>query len=551
MMTQDISAIDNIIEERDALKKDLANLNKRFHEYVVATQRQAQYLALLEHVHSTVARELDLDVVIRTVVESVADAFGYNQVSAYLVKDDFLVMQHQVGYETFITHVPRGVGVMWRVIETKHPLWLEDVSKDPAFIGAIPDITSEIAVPLFVQNEVVGVLNIESIDHVTLTEVDLHLAIALAEHINNALWRAQLYTQVRENEAKTNALIAALPDIMFRFDAQGNYLDIRPSAIASPYYLVEEMVGKQVYDVLPKDLADLSLAHIQQVLETRQISVYEYRISERGEVRDFEARMVAVSDNEVLALVRDITEQKRLEKQRLELNLQQERVYLMSDFMKNISHDFKTPLTTINTALYLMGKTDDPEKRAQRAATISQQSEHLESLVNGLLTITQLDAGEPFTMQPVALNSIVQNIASIAQHLLLAKKIGLHLNLDESLPTILGNPGRLQDALWKLVENAIYFTPSGGQIMLATQTVLPNGHVMIEVSDNGVGIPEEDLPLVFERLYRADKARATNTGGLGLGLSIAQKIIELHGGTIEASSGVDEGSTFRILLPIS
>jgi diguanylate cyclase (GGDEF)-like protein/PAS domain S-box-containing protein len=165
-------------------------------------RRQAQELALLYRVSSAVAQELDMSVVFRTVVEAVAQTFGYTLVSAYLLEDEALVLQHQVGYGRVIERIPITEGVSGRVVRTGEPVLLEDVREDPAFIGAVEGITSEVCVPLFDRGEVVGILNVESMGGVVLTEADLRLVSALAEQVGGAIGRARLYTRVRESEER-------------------------------------------------------------------------------------------------------------------------------------------------------------------------------------------------------------------------------------------------------------------------------------------------------------------------------------------------------------
>jgi diguanylate cyclase (GGDEF)-like protein/PAS domain S-box-containing protein len=165
-------------------------------------RRQAQELALLYKVSNAVAQELNLSVVFRTVVEAVAQTFGYTLVSAYLLEDETLVLQHQVGYGRMIERIPITEGVSGRVVRTGEPVLIEDVREDPAFIAAVEGITSEVCVPLLDHGEVVGILNVESMGGVVLTEADLRLVGALAEQVGGAMGRARLYSRVRESEER-------------------------------------------------------------------------------------------------------------------------------------------------------------------------------------------------------------------------------------------------------------------------------------------------------------------------------------------------------------
>ena len=165
-------------------------------------RRQAQELSLLYKVSTAAAQELDLSLVLRTVVEAVTQTFGYALVSAYLIEDEVLVLQHEVGYDRVIARIPISEGNAGRVARTGEPVLLDDVRDDPAFVGAVEGITSEICVPLYDRGEIAGILNVESLGGIALTEADLQLVSALAEQVSGAVGRARLYARARESEER-------------------------------------------------------------------------------------------------------------------------------------------------------------------------------------------------------------------------------------------------------------------------------------------------------------------------------------------------------------
>lgn len=169
---------------------------RRYESLLAAAQRQSLELTLLDRVRTALAREVDLPIVLRTVVESVAEAFGYTLVSIYLQENDALLLQHQVGYSRAIERIPIAEGVAGRVVRTRKPVLLEDVRADPSFLGAIEGIASEVCVPLFDQGQVVGVLNVES-KEVKLSPADLKLMVALSKQVNVSIGRARLYAEAQ------------------------------------------------------------------------------------------------------------------------------------------------------------------------------------------------------------------------------------------------------------------------------------------------------------------------------------------------------------------
>lgn len=187
----------------EALRQSKGEYQSLFDE----AKRQAQELALIDRVRTALAREIDLTVVFRTVVEAIARTFGYSQVSLYLVENETLVLQHQVGYHQVIERIPVTEGVMGRVARTGEFVLLKDVHNDPAFLAAIDGIVSEVCVPIFDQSRVVGVLNLESTNGVSLSQIDLQLVRGVSEQISIAITRAQLHSQVQANEMRFRSLI--------------------------------------------------------------------------------------------------------------------------------------------------------------------------------------------------------------------------------------------------------------------------------------------------------------------------------------------------------
>lgn len=185
-----------------------------------ALRRQAQERELLDRVLAALARNLELEAVIHTVVNAIAEEFGYTQVSVYWLEADQLQIKDQVGYENVIQQIPITTGITGLVVRTGQPILLEEVATSPEFICAIPGIASEICIPLFEQGQAVGVLNVESVG-VRLTEADLRLMLALGEHLNLAIERARLYAEIRRFnlelekrvEERTLQLEAALEEL--------------------------------------------------------------------------------------------------------------------------------------------------------------------------------------------------------------------------------------------------------------------------------------------------------------------------------------------------
>jgi signal transduction histidine kinase len=226
-----------------------------------------------------------------------------------------------------------------------------------------------------------------------------------------------------------------------------------------------------------------------------------------------------------------------------------ERAENLRDFLSTISHDLKTPLTLINTSLYLLERVGDPVRQKEKIEAIQAQVFLLEKYINDILTISRLDHTPSFDRQPVDLNRLVRNIEQRLRPSVERKNLTTSLDLRQEATAVFGDEQELDRVLVNLIENAVNYTPHNGTVTI--RTLRERDCVVAEITDTGIGIPENELPHIFERFYRATQARSVEPRGTGLGLAIVKRILELQGGSIEVQSIEGQGSTFRVLLPIA
>lgn len=215
-------------------------------------------------------------------------------------------------------------------------------------------------------------------------------------------------------------------------------------------------------------------------------------------------------------------------------------------FIADISHELRTPLTAIQGNVDLIKRFYPQLKDTLEIEAIAGESRRMTRLVEDLLLLAQADSGRmSLHMEPIELASLTLDVYRSA-HILAGEKITLKLGTLDAV-YIHGDTDRLKQLMLNLITNAIKYTPEGGTVGI--QITHENGFALLAVSDTGIGIPAEDLPHVFERFYRVDKARAREMGGSGLGLSIASWIVEAHHGKIWAESTLGKGSTFYVRIP--
>ena len=243
------------------------------------------------------------------------------------------------------------------------------------------------------------------------------------------------------------------------------------------------------------------------------------------------------TDGAVLVL-HDITDLRKLERVR-------------RDFVANVSHEFRTPLTAIQgfAETLLGGAMDDPQNRGRFLEIIVEHSRRLARLTEDLLMLSKMDADRlEFETRRIPVGPFIESCIETAQPRARDKDLRLSVNQANKIPDIAGDRRRLTEVLQNLLDNAIQYTPAGGQIMVSAGVT--GSQVTFTVSDTGIGIPQADQPRIFERFYRVDVARSREVGGTGLGLSIAKHLVEGHGGRIWVESDVDQGSQFHFSVPI-
>jgi signal transduction histidine kinase/predicted ATPase len=319
----------------------------------------------------------------------------------------------------------------------------------------------------------------------------------------------------------SDELETELPPVVFQSaHARGIYLELKPLVTGFIEEFNPDSADESPTEVVSKHELEL----LQQVTESLVT----------GEL--FDENLTEKEQDSVRTLVDTV-----------DTLLEKEKSKIMATFMESASHDLRTPLTVINTSLYLLERISDPDKQKDRLKLVKDQVTHLQTLIENLITMARLDGGIDLDVQPLDLNQLMAAIQqSHIANLTVDRDLDIQFVFPDEPVIVQADIDNLQQALLNIVENAVYYTPDGGSI--TTELYSDSHGAIVEVSDTGIGIEEDDLPYIFERFYRVDKAR-TERGRSGLGLAITQKIIDAHQGHIEVVSTPDKGSTFRVVLP--
>ncbi|WP_066257305.1 ATP-binding protein [Neobacillus drentensis] len=337
-----------------------------------------------------------------------------------------------------------------------------------------------------------------------------------------------------QEKEQLSSILSSMADGVITFNRDGTILITNPPADRFLQYWYYEMGGISTdSEAIPPEVTDL----FEQAVDTEAEQVGE--ISFQG--RHWVILVSPLYSNRFIrgavAVLRDMTEERQLDKMR-------------QDFIANVSHELRTPISMLQG--YSEAIVDDiaesQEEKKEMAKVIYDESLRMGRLVNELLDLARMEAGHlQLTMEDVNITSFINRIIHKFQGLAKDNGIQLYAEIENETTTISFDPDRIEQVLTNLIDNAIRHTPKGGSVKLSVTS--DDKGIMIRVKDSGTGIPDEDLPFVFERFYKADKARTRGRAGTGLGLAIAKNIIDAHRGHISVQSKLDHGTTFSFLLP--
>jgi PAS domain S-box-containing protein len=351
---------------------------------------------------------------------------------------------------------------------------------------------------------------------------------------------------LRNSEVRFRLLAEKMSDLVCLHEPEGRYVYISPSCRRLLGYEPEELLGKDPYALFhPEDLQRIRTEAHDKALEGQAAVSIIYRIRKKsGEYTWFETvtEPILDEDGEVVRLQtssRDVSERKRVER------VLAETARAKADFLAEVSHELRTPLTVIRGNAEIGLEFDGDCEHEDLLREIVRESSTMSGMVEDLLFLARSEsAAPPFRMEPVQANVLIKGLARRATSLATENGATLDTTREEA-GLVRVDPARVEQAVLALVDNAIKYGPEGQLITLRSSS--REDELRVEVEDLGPGIPETELPRIFERFYRLD---GIEEPGNGLGLSIAQTIAEAHGGRIEAESQPGEGTRMTLILPL-
>ena len=513
-----------LLRERDSLIQQLEEANRQL-------QQQLQELNTIYSIGRSVASRLDLETVLTRVVEAA--------VFLTQAEEGFLLLRESETDELILRAAKnvdekkaRGLRIRvqdtlaGQVVESGEPLLVVNGQSKVA-TGYL--VNSLVYAPLKTpERGVIGILGVTNREsNRAFTTHDVQLLSALADYAAVAVENARLYEETETARRKLEAVLRETEEAIIILDPDFRILLCNPAAGAA-LGLPPDSAGQPA----TKLISYLPLRELFQAARKAKRTLHAEVSVPTG--RTYSAQLTPVEGVGYALMMQDITHLKELDR-------------IKSEFVFTVSHDLRTPLTTIRGYVDLLEKVG-PLNEQQRAFVerVRESIHHITELISDLLDLGRIEAGYDLEMEPLHLEGIIDAVVEEFRPLAEEKKQELRWER-RPLPLIRGNPRRLRQVMENLLSNAIKYTQEGGWI--AVEATEDDGHIVVRVADNGIGIPLADQPYIFERFYRVQAPETEEIEGTGLGLAIVKSVIDRHGGRIWVESRPGVGSVFTFVLP--
>lgn len=573
------------------------------------SRRSAQLQAAAD-IGTATASSSDLAVLLETITQVIADRFDFYHVAMFThdpaTHELVLVAINQGGKKSSAPPAitsDQAKSIVAHVARTRKSYLARDVNDDPLYLHdpQLEETRSELALPIVAGEKLFGVLDVLSDQEAGLGQDELNALLVLTNQIGAAIQNKSLLEAAnrhldelialhaiatagmetiyeddflsRATEVVGKSLFPTNFGVLLLDEKQGlllhhaSYKEGRSNAKSPPIPLGEGVTGLVAFSGEPMMVADVSLEPKYISLDPRVRSelCVPLKIGERVlgvlDVESHKTNAFSKADEHLLQALADqiatslerirllAEAERRADELARTVKQQEELARLRDEFIQNVSHEFRTPLSIVGGYVEILDSGEFgplPDEYKQPVSIIAKRVRLLTKLVEDLTSLIDLQAHRgDFTALRMAdlLNPIYASLRTRA----LAERIELDLDIPTGLPLVHGEETLLRRVIDNLVDNAIKFTPPHGKIHLSFKQ--ENGSISLEIADTGIGIPKEEQARIFERFYQVDGSSTRRFGGTGLGLALVKEIVELHGGQISVSSEAEQGTTFRIELP--
>ena len=495
------------------------------------TKSQAEEFSALHAVGKKTASLLDLEEILTTVVGAAVVLTRAEQGSLMLLDQEtgelyLRASQNLAEPGAQRLRIKVNDSLMGQVVQSGQPVLLsgnELVKIRTSFL-----VKALLSVPLMVGSRAIGVLSVDNkITNQSFSDHAVKLLLTFADYAAIAIENARLYSAVETERAKLNSMLRDIQDAVIVVDPELCILLVN-NAAREAFNLTDEVIGQPVS-------AAIHNPSVIDLFDQRKLRSRNWRseiVLDDG--RTLQGVLSVLSGIGFGAVMQDISRLKELDR-------------IKSEFVSIVSHDLRTPLTTIRGYVSLLPRVGAlNEQQMEFVTRVEQSMTNIVDLIADLLDIGKIEAGLDWEMLPVELHAAIQQVAQELQPSVQIKQQVLVVNAPV-LPLIMGNERRLRQLVANLIGNAIKYTPEHGHIEVSLRE--DEGFLVLQVSDDGMGISSEDQRRIFDKFFRVESEETLQVVGSGLGLSIVKAIAEKHGGRVWVHSQLGQGSTFTVLLP--
>ena len=435
-----------------------------------------------------------------------------------------------------------GEGVAGQSVAQGKTIYIPDTQHDSSFIFFDNDVRSLMVTPLWANGQIIGAINMDDDKVDAFGPSQEQLLTIAATQVGIAIENARVFAKISTERQQIQAIIQYMADGLLVIDKDGIIVTCNPALATMLNMTLGEIIGQSIHSPdLHPNLISLTTSPTRQARTGVLAKEMTLETPLPKTLQLFATRMIDASrePSGEVRVVHDITKERNLE-------------LLKADFMSTISHELRTPLFSIQGFVQILLEDEAdiaPQTRKEFLTTIQTQAIQLSDLVNNLLDLAKFDEGKlDFIHSEIDLLDLLHQVCRKLLGFGHQQKVDLIANLPEALPEVIGDPERLEQVLTNLIGNAIKFSKSGGQVRVTASAT--QEEILVEVQDNGVGIPAEALEHIFSRYYQVNDRNRKEARGSGLGLHIAKKIVEGHQGRIWAESNLGQGSTFHFTIPV-
>lgn len=528
-VTEIMEAVERSLAEAH-LRKEKEELAERLELVNRELEQRLRQLTILYGISKSVTSLLDLNKLLTRIVEATMYVTGAEEISLFLLDEETQELQlravQRAGDEQARGVMESGDDAVVRQVMTTGQVAMIESPRS----RKTDPLQVTLAAPLKSREGTIGVLHATTKTAMEpFSDNDRYVLSVLADYAAIAIENARLFQEVEEQRGKLETILTGTEDVIVVTDENGRVLLMNPAAAEAFDVEPAQTIGRPLLEVTGHELLNKLLS---QQMAKKSSANLEVPLPDG---RTFYAGLSPIPDVGWALIMRDITHIKELDK-------------MKSDFVATITHDLRSPLTSIQSLLKLLPQVGElNEEQQQFTARAMRNVEHMQDLIGGLLDIARIEAGVDMQTGPIYVDVMVNEAAQHLEAAVQDKELSLEVILPDDLSVVDGNHIRLVQVMTNLLDNAIKYTSRGGSIKVSAGE--DEDQITVYVTDTGVGIPASARPHIFDKFYRVQGPATREVEGVGLGLATVKSIVERHGGQVFVESRVGHGSTFCFTLP--